>query len=88
MHCRRRSQHVTRVLTRRIAWRVQAIAEGDLSERAKARAGELARDADLRLVPPPDPPAPGEAGRVTMHTVFGGHRIVDMLVGEQLPRIC
>jgi hydrogenase expression/formation protein HypE len=30
----------------------------------------------------------GEAGRVTMRTVFGGHRIVDMLVGEQLPRIC
>lgn len=30
----------------------------------------------------------GEAGRVTMRTVFGGTRIVDMLVGEQLPRIC
>ncbi|MHB0772865.1 hydrogenase expression/formation protein HypE [Bradyrhizobium sp. 1.29L] len=30
----------------------------------------------------------GEMGRVTMHTVFGGRRIVDMLVGEQLPRIC
>ena len=30
----------------------------------------------------------GEPGRVTMQTVFGGKRIVDMLVGEQLPRIC
>ena len=30
----------------------------------------------------------GEPGRVTMLTVFGGSRIVDMLVGEQLPRIC
>jgi len=30
----------------------------------------------------------GEAGRVTMRTIFGGIRIVDMLVGEQLPRIC
>ena len=30
----------------------------------------------------------GELGRVTMRTVFGGRRIVDMLVGEQLPRIC
>jgi hydrogenase expression/formation protein HypE len=29
-----------------------------------------------------------EAGRVTMRTVFGGTRIVDMLVGDQLPRIC
>ncbi|MFA6207771.1 MAG: hydrogenase expression/formation protein HypE, partial [Methylocystis sp.] len=30
----------------------------------------------------------GEPGRVTMRTIFGGRRIVDMLVGEQLPRIC
>lgn len=29
-----------------------------------------------------------DAGRVTMLTSFGGRRIVDMLVGEQLPRIC
>ena len=28
------------------------------------------------------------AGRVLMQTAFGGERIVDMLVGEQLPRIC
>ncbi|SIS70748.1 hydrogenase expression/formation protein HypE [Phaeovulum vinaykumarii] len=27
-------------------------------------------------------------GRVEMQTLFGGRRIVDMLVGEQLPRIC
>lgn len=27
-------------------------------------------------------------GTVVMNTVFGGGRIVDMLVGEQLPRIC
>ncbi len=31
---------------------------------------------------------PGPAGRVTLRTAFGGARIVDMLVGEQLPRIC
>lgn len=30
----------------------------------------------------------GRAGQVTMRTLFGGARIVDMLVGEQLPRIC
>ncbi|HIG65540.1 MAG TPA: hydrogenase expression/formation protein HypE [Methyloprofundus sp.] len=30
----------------------------------------------------------GRAGRVHMRTCFGGRRIVDMLVGEQLPRIC
>jgi hypothetical protein len=36
-------------LVRRIAWRLQAVAEGDLSERARHRAAELTRDADLRL---------------------------------------
>src|SRR5262245_874247 len=45
-------------LVRRIAWRLQALAEGDLSERAKARAEELARDADLRVVPPAMKQAP------------------------------
>lgn len=30
----------------------------------------------------------GAPGRVVMRTVMGGHRIVDMLVGDQLPRIC
>jgi len=32
--------------------------------------------------------AAGEPGRVTMRTAFGGARVVDMLIGEQLPRIC
>jgi hypothetical protein len=39
-------------LVKRIAWRLQALAEGDLSERARRRAAELARDADLCLNPP------------------------------------
>jgi hypothetical protein len=39
-------------LVKRIAWRLQALAEGDLSERAKRRAAELACDADLRMNPP------------------------------------
>jgi hydrogenase expression/formation protein HypE len=30
----------------------------------------------------------GPKGRVTLRTPFGGARLVDMLVGEQLPRIC
>jgi hydrogenase expression/formation protein HypE len=30
----------------------------------------------------------GPPGRVVMRTLFGGKRIVDMLVGDQLPRIC
>jgi hypothetical protein len=39
-------------LVKRIAWRLQALAEGDLSQRARQRASELACDADLRLNPP------------------------------------
>jgi hypothetical protein len=39
-------------LVKRIAWRLQALAQGDLSERARQRALELANDADLRLSPP------------------------------------
>jgi hypothetical protein len=39
-------------LVKRIVWRMQALAEGDLSERARRRAAELARDADLRLNAP------------------------------------
>ena len=39
-------------LVKRIIWRLQALAEGDLSERARRRAVELAQDADLRLSPP------------------------------------
>ena len=39
-------------LIKRIAWRMQALAEGDLSERARRRATDLANDADLRLFPP------------------------------------
>src|SRR5262245_21752732 len=39
-------------LIRRIAWRLQVLAECDLSERARQRATELADDADLRRNPP------------------------------------
>jgi hypothetical protein len=48
-------------LVKRLAWRMQALAEGDLSERARRRAAELANDADLRLAPP-RPPKNGSAG--------------------------
>jgi hypothetical protein len=43
-------------LVKRIAWRIQALAEGNLSERARQRAAELANDADLRLSPPKPKP--------------------------------
>lgn len=46
-----RSNH-RQYLFRRIAWRLQALAEGDLSERARRRALEIANDADLRTRAP------------------------------------
>ena len=39
-------------LRKRIAWRIQALEEGDLSERARKRALEIANDADLRIRAP------------------------------------
>ena len=36
-------------LWKRIAWRLQALAEGDLSERARRRAEEIVDEADLRV---------------------------------------
>jgi len=44
-------------LIKRIAWRLQANEEGDLSERARRRAMELANDADLRVTAPRKPKA-------------------------------
>ena len=46
-----RSNH-RQFLFRRIAWRIQALAEGGLSERARLRALEIASDADLRIRAP------------------------------------
>ena len=46
-----RSRH-RQYLVRRIAWRVQANAEGGLSDRALRRAEELANDAEIRVTPP------------------------------------
>jgi hypothetical protein len=51
-------QHRKQYLIGRIIWRMQANDEGDLSERARQRAAELANDADLRIRRPPDRPEP------------------------------
>lgn len=48
-----RSRH-KQWLVKRIIWRIQANAEGDLSARARRRAMELANDADLRVSAPRD----------------------------------
>jgi hypothetical protein len=71
-------------LVKRIAWRIQAMAEGDLSERARQRAAELANDADLRLSPPkpratPTPtsvePSASQAQAARLAPVAPDHRL-------------
>lgn len=55
-------------LIRKVAWRIQANAEGDLSERARQRAAELANDADIRVMAPGTlicPPQVGQSATVT-----------------------
>lgn len=39
-------------LIKRLAWRIQAKAEGGLSDRARRRAEQLAKDAEIRLTAP------------------------------------
>ncbi|MCL2646852.1 MAG: DUF2924 domain-containing protein [Phycisphaerales bacterium] len=56
-------------LLRKIAWRIQANAEGGLTERARKRAEELANDADVRVMAPKTmicPPQVGETVTVTV----------------------
>ncbi len=49
-------------LIRKIAWRLQANAEGDLSERARRRAAELADDAEVRVMAPKTLVSPPQSG--------------------------
>ncbi len=49
-------------LVRKIAWRIQANAEGDLSERARRRAADLANDAEVRVMAPPTMVCPPQTG--------------------------
>lgn len=55
-----RSRH-KRYLIRRIAWRLQANAEGGLTDRARQRAEELAHDAEIRVTPPREKKAKSDA---------------------------
>jgi len=63
-------------LIRKIAWRIQANAEGDLTERARKRAAELADDADVRVMAPKTmicPPQSSEPATVTRTLPNGEH---------------
>jgi hypothetical protein len=58
-------------LFRKIVWRLQALAEGELSERARSRAREIANDADLRILAPRDF---FMVGGEQVETIPGNHR--------------
>jgi len=51
-------------LIRKIAWRIQANAEGDLTERARKRAAELADDSEIRVMAPKTMICPLQVGEV------------------------
>jgi Protein of unknown function (DUF2924) len=53
-------------LLKKVAWRIQSLAEGGLSERARRRAEELARDADVRTTVPRPPEATADAAPRTL----------------------
>jgi hypothetical protein len=63
-------------LIRKNAWRLQANAEGDLSERARRRAAELADDAEVRVMAPRTvvcPPQAGPGAKVQRRVADGDH---------------
>ena len=68
-------------LVKRIAWRLQVQAEGELSERARRRAAELASDADLRL----SPPVVREPKAATAESVAAVPAAADRAVNDVLP---
>lgn len=67
-----RSSHKA-YLIRKIAWRLQAQVEGDLSLRARRRAAELANDADIRQTPPRHQPLPQLSGVTVTLEVDASH---------------
>jgi len=80
-----RSRH-KEYLIKRIAWRLQANAEGGLSERALARARELANDADLRVTAPRQPKLAAEAPARTVTVATAVRPNNNLLPGTMLKR--
>jgi hypothetical protein len=73
-------------LIKRIAWRMQANTEGDLSERARLRAMELANDADLRMTPPREPKSAPDGDRRTTTVATTVQASLNLLPGAALKR--
>jgi hypothetical protein len=71
-------------LFKRIAWRLQSLAEGGLSERARQRAAELARDADIRTtLPRPPKVTPGAPQHARAAPSEGRNRLAEYRVKTQ-----
>lgn len=68
-------------LVKRIIWRIQSLAEGDLTERARQRAAEIVNDADVRRKAPKIPAAVAAAAvaaaqtPITLVTANGDRRV-------------
>ncbi|MBU0990938.1 MAG: DUF2924 domain-containing protein [Proteobacteria bacterium] len=62
-------------LIKKIAWRLQANIEGDLSERAKRRAKELVDEADLRVRAPKSFSIDPSPDRTTVHSYQKDQRV-------------
>ena len=73
-------------LIKRIAWRMQANVEGDLSERARKRAAELANDADLRVTAPRQSRATPDAEARTKTVAAKIEASTELLPGTMLKR--
>ena len=66
-------------LVKRIIWRIQANAYGNLTDRALARARELARDSDLRTTAPSVPATPPTGGQVVVREIPAAKIMIDFL---------
>ena len=80
-----RSRHKA-YLIKRIIWRQQANEEGDLSERARRRAMELANDAELRVTAPREPKSASEKGRTVTKRVHRRRDNRTLLPGTMITR--
>lgn len=84
-HETNRSRH-KQYLVKRIIWRMQANVEGDLSERARSRAMELANDADLRISAPRERKLAPDADQRTRSVATKLSANTDLLPGTALKR--
>lgn len=74
-------------LVKRIGWRLQANEEGDLSERARKRAIEIANDADVRSTPPRPRKQAADAPERTITKTMKVVHTNELLPGTKLKRV-